>query len=200
MSSPSSNLQAPQASISRLQREARNGHRGAAILFTGLPAAGKSTLAQALQAALFERGLQCLVLDGDALRGGLNSDLGFAESDRQENIRRASELARLLVDNGQIVILAMIAPQARQRQLFTRCLGADYHEVWCSASLQVCEARDPKGNYARARRGELVGFTGISAPYETPCAPALALDTGRSTVQQCLDRLLAYLRAHGVIA
>ncbi|WP_017902355.1 adenylyl-sulfate kinase [Pseudomonas asplenii] len=195
----SSNLLAPQASVNRLQRETRNGHRGAAILLTGLPAAGKSTLSQALQATLFERGLQCLVLDGDALRAGLNSDLGFAESDRQENIRRASELAGLLVDNGQIVILAMIAPQARQRELFARRLGEDYHEVWCSASLQVCEARDPKGNYARARNGELASFTGVSAPYEIPDSPALVLETGRFSVPDCVAQLLEHLRGSGVI-
>lgn len=196
----SRNLLAPQASVSRLQREARNGHRGAAILLTGLPAAGKSTMAQALQAMLFERGLQCLVLDGDALRGGLNNDLGFAASDRQENIRRASELAGLLVDNGQIVILAMIAPQAQQRELFARRLGEDYHEVFCSASLQVCEDRDPKGNYARARRGELASFTGISAPYEIPRSPTLVLETGRFPVQDCIGQLLEHLQAQGVIA
>ncbi|MGY2223585.1 adenylyl-sulfate kinase [Pseudomonas gingeri] len=194
-----SNLLAPRASISRGQREARNGHRGTAILLTGLPAAGKSTVAQALQAALFERGLQCLVLDGDVLRGGLNRDLGFAERDRQENIRRASELAGLLVDNGQIVILAMIAPQADLRELFTRRLGEDYREVWCSASLQVCEGRDPKGHYARARRGELASFTGISAPYDVPHAPDLILDTGLLSVQACVEQLLDHLQSSGVI-
>ncbi|MFZ4968396.1 MULTISPECIES: adenylyl-sulfate kinase [Pseudomonas] len=193
------NLLAPRASVSRGQREARNGHRGTAILLTGLPAAGKSTVAQALQAELFTRGLQCLVLDGDALRGGLNRDLGFAESDRQENIRRASELAGLLVDNGQIVILAMIAPQADLRELFARRLGEDYREVWCSASLQVCEGRDPKGHYARARRGELASFTGISAPYDVPRAPDLILDTGRLSVEACVEQLLGHLQSSGVI-
>ncbi|AMB86730.1 adenylyl-sulfate kinase [Pseudomonas agarici] len=194
-----SNLLAPRASVSRGQREARNGHRGGAILLTGLPAAGKSTVAQALQAALFERGLQCLVLDGDALRGGLNRDLGFAESDRRENIRRASELARLLVENGQIVILAMIAPQAEQRELFARRLGEDYREVWCSASLPICEERDPKGHYAQARRGELASFTGISAPYDVPRAADLILDTGRLSVGACVEQLLGHLQSAGVI-
>lgn len=187
------NLLAPTASISRAQREARNGHRGTAILLTGLPAAGKSTLAQALHAALFERGVQSVVLDGDGLRVGLNRDLGFADSDRQENIRRASELAALLVENGQIVILAMIAPLVELRQMFAQRLGEDYHEVWCSASLAVCEQRDPKGHYARARRGELAGFTGVSAPYETPPSASLVLDTGVQSVEACLDRLLTWL-------
>lgn len=164
-----------------------------AILLTGLPASGKSTLAQGLQAALFEQGRQSLVLDGDALRGGLNSDLGFTDSDRLENIRRASELAALLVDNGQIVILALIAPLVELRAVFAERLGADYREVWCSASLAVCERRDPKGHYARARRGELPGFTGVGAPYEPPPQASLVLDTGVLSAQQCVERLLAWL-------
>ena len=192
MSRPN-NLLAPTASISRAQHEARNGHRGTAILLTGLPAAGKSTLAQALHAALFERGVQSVVLDGDGLRVGLNRDLGFADSDRQENIRRASELAVLLVENGQIVILAMIAPLLELREIFAQRLGADYHEVWCSASLAVCEQRDPKGHYARARRGDLAGFTGVSAPYQSPREAALVLDTGEQSVEACLQRLLTWL-------
>ncbi|WP_454563416.1 adenylyl-sulfate kinase [Pseudomonas sp. AIG] len=188
-----SDVLAPGASISRTQREARNGHRGAAILLTGLPAAGKSTLAQALQAALFGCGRQSVVLDGDSLRTGLNQDLGFSDADRQENIRRASELAALLVDNGQIVILAMIAPLAELREVFAQRLGDDYREVWCSASLAVCEQRDPKGHYARARRGDLPGFTGVCAPYEPPAQPSLVLDTGGKSVDACLDRLLTWL-------
>jgi len=187
------NLQAPTASISRAQREARNGHLGTVILLTGLPAAGKSTLAQALHAELFDRRVQSVVLDGDGLRVGLNRDLGFADSDRQENIRRASEVAALLVENGHIVILAMIAPLLELRELFATRLGEDYREVWCSASLAVCERRDPKGHYARARRGDLAGFTGVSAPYEPPPSAALVLDTGAQSVEACLDRLLTWL-------
>ncbi|MFN3355197.1 MAG: adenylyl-sulfate kinase [Pseudomonas sp.] len=187
------NLVAPTASITRLKREARNGHRGMAILLTGLPASGKSTLAQGLHAAVFEQGRQSIVLDGDALRGGLNKDLGFADGDREENIRRASELAALLVANGQIVILAMIAPLVELRAVFAERLGADYREVWCNASLAVCEGRDPKGHYARARRGDLPGFTGVGSPYEPPADAALMLDTGVLSAQQCVERLLAWL-------
>jgi adenylylsulfate kinase len=192
-------VKAPSASVSRAQRERRNGHRGAAILLTGLPAAGKSTLAQALHAELFARGLQSVVLDGDGLRVGLNRDLGFSDSDRKENIRRASELASLLVENGQIVILAMIAPLVELREVFARRLGDDYREVWCSADLAVCEQRDPKGHYARARRGELAGFTGVSAPYQAPVDAALVLDTGVQTVEACLDRLLTWLAESAVL-
>ncbi|MGG7647572.1 adenylyl-sulfate kinase [Pseudomonas sp. ES4] len=189
----SNNLLAPTASISRAQREARNGHRGTAILLTGLPAAGKSTLAQALHAELFGRGVQSIVLDGDGLRVGLNRDLGFTDNDRLQNIRRASEVAALLVENGQIVILAMIAPLKELREVFARRLGEDYREVWCSASLAVCEQRDPKGHYARARRGDLPGFTGVSAPYEPPRSASLVLDTGVQSVEACLDHLLTWL-------
>ena len=192
-------VKAPTASVSRAQRERRNGHRGAAILLTGLPAAGKSTLAQALHAELFARGLQSVVLDGDGLRVGLNRDLGFSDSDRQENIRRASELASLLVENGQIVILAMIAPLVELRDVFARRLGDDYREVWCSATLAVCEQRDPKGHYARARRGELTGFTGVSAPYQAPVDAALVLDTGIQSVEACLDRLLTWIGESAVL-
>ncbi|TPG82110.1 adenylyl-sulfate kinase [Pseudomonas mandelii] len=192
MSRPN-NLLAPTSSISRAQREVRNGHRGTAILLTGLPAAGKSTLAQALHAELFEHGVQSIVLDGDGLRVGLNRDLGFTDSDRLENIRRASEVAALLVENGQIVILAMIAPLMELREVFARRLGEDYREVWCSASLAVCEQRDPKGHYARARRGDLPGFTGVSAPYEPPPSASLVLDTGVQSVEASLDHLLTWL-------
>ncbi|TPG91368.1 adenylyl-sulfate kinase [Pseudomonas caspiana] len=192
MSRPN-NLLAPTSSISRAQREVRNGHRGTAILLTGLPAAGKSTLAHALHADLFEHGVQSIVLDGDGLRVGLNRDLGFADSDRLENIRRASEVAALLVENGQIVILAMIAPLMELREVFARRLGEDYREIWCSASLAVCEQRDPKGHYARARRGDLPGFTGVSAPYEPPPSASLVLDTGVQSVEASLDHLLTWL-------
>ncbi|VVN27457.1 adenylyl-sulfate kinase [Pseudomonas fluorescens] len=193
------NLLPPSASVSREQRETRNGHRGLSILLTGLPAAGKSTLAQALHAELFERGVQSVVLDGDGLRVGLNRDLGFTDSDRQENIRRASELAALLVENGQIVILAMIAPLVELRDIFARRLGEDYREVWCRADLAVCEQRDPKGHYARARRGDLAGFTGVCAPYESPVSAALVLDTGVQSVEACLDRLLIWLSECAVL-
>ncbi|MFJ3486906.1 adenylyl-sulfate kinase [Pseudomonas sp. NPDC090202] len=174
--------------------------RGAAILLTGLPAAGKSTVARALHRQLLRQGLHSMVVDGDVLRSGLSSDLGFSAEDRHENIRRASELARLLVDNGQVVILAMIAPQAEQRELFARRLGERYREVWCNAPLDICEQRDPKGHYARARRGELAGFTGVSAPYEVPQAPGLVLDTATQSVEACVDQLLGWLSACRLIA
>lgn len=192
-------MQMPKTSVSRSQREAANGHLAAAILLTGLPAAGKSTLAQALHAELFELGLQSIVLDGDVLRSGMNADLGFSEAERRENIRRTSELASLLVSSGNIVIMALIAPFADQRDLFALRLGSDYHEVWCSASLDICEQRDPKGHYARARRGELLAFTGVSASYEVPRQPTLIVDTGQFPIEDCLGLLLAWLRTCEII-
>lgn len=183
--------------VSRGQREARNGHGAFVVLLTGLPASGKSSLAQALHAQLFARRVNSLVLDGDVLRTGLNCDLGFCDSDRDENIRRAAELAALLVDNGQVVILAMIAPLARQRALLADRLGADFIEVWCHTPLAICEARDPKGHYARARAGQLAGFTGVSAPYEPPQHAAMVIETGEQPLHRCVEQLLGWLQDHG---
>lgn len=184
---------------SRQQREVRHGHRGVALLLTGLPASGKSTLARALEARLFARGGQCLVLDGDQLRSGLNRDLGFSENDREENLRRAAEMAALLVDAGLVVILAMIAPLARHRQLLAERLGRDYREVWCRATLQSCEHRDPKGHYALARAGKIASFTGVSAPYEAPQAPALTLDCDTCSVMENVERLLQWMEAERLL-
>ncbi|WP_172147250.1 adenylyl-sulfate kinase [Pseudomonas tumuqii] len=177
----------------RQQREARQDHRGVALLLTGLPAAGKSTLAHALEARLLALGGQCLVLDGDRLRAGLNQDLGFTESERQENLRRAAEVAALLVEAGMVVPMAMIAPLASHRQLLAERLGADYREVWCRAALHTCERRDPKGHYALARAGKLADFTGVSAPYEPPQTPALILDCDTRSVAQNVKRLLQWM-------
>lgn len=166
---------------------------------TGLPAAGKSTLARALETRLFALGGQCLVLDGDRLRTGLNRDLGFSENEREENLRRAAEVAALLVDAGVVVPMAMIAPLARHRHLLAERLGADYHEVWCRATLHNCERRDPKGHYALARAGKLASFTGVSAPYEAPQAPALILDCDACSVADNVERLLQWMDAEGLL-
>jgi adenylylsulfate kinase len=183
----------------RQQREARHGHRGVAILLTGLPAAGKPTLARALEAQLFACGGQYLVLDGDRLRAGLKRDLGFAEYQREENLRRAAEVAALLVDAGVVVAMAMIAPLARHRHLLAERLDADYREVWCRATLHSCESRDPKGHYALARAGKLASFTGVSAPYEVPQAPALVLDCDTCSVADNVERLLQWMSTEGLL-
>ncbi|GLS03610.1 hypothetical protein GCM10007860_07550 [Chitiniphilus shinanonensis] len=170
--------------------------QGAVLLFTGLPGAGKSTLSQRLHAHLVAQGHATALLDGDVLRRGLCADLGFSEADRDENVRRAAEVARLMAANGLVVLLALIAPLARQRALLRERVGAPFLEVWCAAPLAACEARDPKGLYARARAGTLPGLTGVDAPYETPQQPELALPTDRLDQDACLQQLLALLAQH----
>jgi len=186
--------------VDRELREGRNGHRAAILLLTGLSGAGKSTWAQALEAELLARGAQSYVLDGDRLRQGLNAGLGFSPADRRENVRRAGEAAQLLADAGQIVILALIAPLAEYRELLRAQSRVPFFEIWCSAALEVCEARDCKGLYARARAGELAEFTGISAPYETPRQPDLVLDSATLSVAEGVERLLGLLRRQGILA
>lgn len=188
------------ATISRGQRERRNGHGAAVLLLTGLSGAGKSTLAHGLARRLFDLGLHSYVLDGDELRGGLNADLGFSPQDRRENLRRSAEAARLLADSGALVIAALIAPLAESRGYWRERVGVPFFEVWCCASLQVCEARDAKGLYARARAGEIVDFTGISAPYEAPQQAELVIDSGRCGIEESIELLLQMLRRRGVLA
>ncbi|MDM8351106.1 adenylyl-sulfate kinase [Pseudomonas sp. sp1636] len=189
-----------QTPVSRAQRELRNGHGAAVLLLTGLSGAGKSTLAQALARRLFELGAHSYVLDGDELRSGLNADLGFTAGARRENLRRSAETARLLADSGALVIAALIAPLAESRGYWRERVGAPFFEVWCCASLQVCEARDAKGLYARARAGELADFTGISAPYEAPLQADLVIDSGRCNVEESVELLLRMLRRHALLA
>jgi len=179
--------------VSRVERSLRNGHRGAVIWLTGLSGAGKSTLAMAVERRLFAHGSFVYVLDGDNVRGGLNRDLGFSAADRTENIRRVGEVAALFADAGTIVITAFISPFRKDREMAREAAGSAFHEIYLSADLQTCEARDPKGLYRRARQGEIPDFTGISSPYETPAAPELKLDTGGTTLEECVDRLFAYI-------
>lgn len=179
--------------VSREERERRSGHRGAVIWLTGLSGAGKSTLAMALERKLFTQGASVYVLDGDNVRAGLNSDLGFSAADRAENIRRIGEVAALFADAGTIVITAFISPMKRDRDIARKAAGDRFHEVYVSADVQTCEARDTKGLYKRARAGEISEFTGISAPYEAPDAPELALDTAAMSVDECVDELVRYV-------
>jgi adenylylsulfate kinase len=164
------------------------------LWLTGLSGAGKSTLAGALQQHLGRRGRACSVLDGDRLRTGLNQDLGFSPQDRRENIRRIAEVARLMNDAGLMAIAAVISPYRDDRDMARRIVGeAAFVEVHVSTPLAVCEQRDPKGLYKRARNGTLPGFTGVSAPYEPPPRPALVLDTSRLDVPGCVEALLRAL-------
>jgi bifunctional enzyme CysN/CysC len=179
--------------VSREERERRNGHRGAVIWLTGLSGAGKSTLAMALERKLFAQGASVYVLDGDNVRAGLNSDLGFSAADRAENIRRIGEVAALFADGGTIVITAFISPMQRDREIARKAAGDRFHEIYVSADVQTCEARDTKGLYKRARAGEIADFTGVSAPYEAPDAPELTLDTASTTIEACVELLLDYV-------
>ena len=177
-----------------------HGHRGAVVWFTGLSGAGKTTLARAVERHLFHAGCQVILLDGDSLRQGLCADLGFSPEDRSENLRRAGETARLFAGAGMIVLAAFISPQRADRA----CVRAmqsegDFIEAWCRCPLEVCEQRDVKGLYRRARTGEVKQFTGVSAPYEVPLAPELSLDTAHGSLDECVEQVLAELRSRGVL-
>lgn len=175
----------------RSAHEALLGQRGVMLWFTGLSGSGKTTLALALERELLQRGRLCRLLDGDNIRTGLNSNLGFSAEDRRENIRRIAEVGKLFVDTGIITIAAFISPTQAMRTMAEEIIGAEhFKEVYISTPLEVCEARDVKGLYARARRGEIPNFTGISAPFEAPQHPALSLDTSRLDFSTCLQRLL----------
>ncbi|ABE30492.1 adenylylsulfate kinase [Paraburkholderia xenovorans LB400] len=174
--------------------------RGAVIWMTGLSGAGKSTLANALHLRLKEAGQAAIVLDGDVLRRGLNADLGFTPEDRTENLRRVAHVAALFMQQGFVVIAAVISPEHRHRRAAREIVGEGFVEVFVNAPLQVCEARDAKGLYARARRGEIAHFTGISDPFEAPLAADLVIETDRMPVNEGVDRLLAHLVTMGRVS
>ena len=179
--------------VSQEDRVKANRHRGGILWFTGLSGAGKSTLAIELERALFAERYQVYTLDGDNVRQGLSADLGFSPEDRAENIRRIGEVAALFAEAGFVVITAFISPYRADRDRIRARHPKYFHEVFINASLEVCEARDSKGLYRRARAGEVKEFTGISAPYEAPLAAELELRTGEKPVQACVDELLAFV-------
>jgi adenylyl-sulfate kinase len=181
------------APISKTERESANGHKPGILWFTGLPAAGKSTLAAALGRALFENGYQVIVLDGDSLRAGLNANLGFSHADRSENVRRTGEVAGLFVEAGFLVIVALISPYRADRARLRAAYPGEYHEIYVSTPVEICEARDPKGHYRNARHGALRDFTGVSAPYEHPLRPDLEINTTHAEVEKSVQRLLDYV-------
>jgi len=191
------NLVWHQAQITRDDRAHFFRQHPTTIWLTGLSGAGKSTLAFALEKRLLEMGQACYVLDGDNVRHGLCRDLGFSPQDRTENIRRIAEVARLMNDAGLIVITAFISPYRDDREVARKSVGADdFIEVYVNTPLAVCEERDPKGFYKKARAGEMSGFTGISAPYEAPFDPALAVDTSTIGTEAGVDAVLAVLAPH----
>lgn len=180
--------------LSRADKEALLGQRGVMLWFTGLSGSGKSTVAIALERELHRRGRLCRILDGDNIRTGINTGLGFSADDRRENIRRIAEVGKLFVDTGIITIAAFVSPTRELRQLACDIVGADdFLEIYVSTPLEECERRDVKGLYARARRGEVKDFTGISAPFEAPEHPALALDTSQLPVEESVHRILQLL-------
>ncbi len=189
------------ARILREEREAQNGHRAAVLWLTGLSGSGKSTLSQHLERALFLLGCRVVVIDGDMLRGGICSDLGFSLPDRTENIRRAGEIARLFFEAGTIVITAFISPLRQDRE-GVRGLFApgEFFEVHCDASLEICEQRDVKGLYKKARLGQIIDFTGISSPYEAPESPEFRVKTSEFTVSDCVGQILDGLNRRGILS
>jgi adenylyl-sulfate kinase len=191
----SKNITRVEHRISTTDRELRNRHKGAVLWFTGLSGAGKSTLAIALEEALFNRDFQVYVLDGDNVRAGLTSDLGFSHEDRTENIRRVGEVAALFANAGVICISAFISPYREDRAIARRAAGEKFLEVYVAADLATCENRDPKGLYKKARAGEIRDFTGISAPYEAPENPDIVIDTSKRTVKACVDALMEFVLA-----
>ena len=191
----SSNVFWSTGKITPQQREQRNGHPGCVIWLTGLSASGKSTIAVELERELYNRGVQTCMLDGDNVRHGLCSDLGFSPEARKENIRRIGEVAKLFADAGLICITAFISPYRSDRALARSIApGGKFYEIYVNAPLAVCEQRDPKGLYAKARGGQLKEFTGISAPYEAPEKPEIELRTDELTVPESVARILEYLQ------
>lgn len=188
------------ATVTRAAREELNGHRSVVLWFTGLSGAGKSTLAHAVEKRLHEIGCRTFTFDGDNVRHGLCSDLGFSAEDRVENIRRAGEMAKLYLEAGVIALTAFISPfrsdRARVRSLVPH---GEFLEIYCRCPLEVCEQRDVKGLYKRARAGEIKEFTGISSPYEEPDKAELVVDTGSQPVEESVARVIGLLRERGVI-
>lgn len=177
--------------LSRADKEAMLGQKGLMIWFTGLSGSGKSTVAIALERELHKRNILCRILDGDNIRSGINNNLGFSEEDRVENIRRIAEVSKLFVDTGVVTIAAFISPNNDIRRMAADIIGReDFIEVYVNTPLEVCEQRDVKGLYARARRGEVKNFTGISAPFEAPENPAICLDTSVLTLEESVNKLL----------
>ncbi len=187
--------------VSRRDRERLAGHRGAVLWFTGYSGAGKSTLATAVEARLHAAGVHTYVLDGDNIRHGLCADLDFSDAGRKENIRRIGEVSKLFVDAGVVVLTAFISPFREDRARVRGLLAdGDFFEVFCDCALDVCESRDVKGLYKRARAGDIPDFTGIHSPYEEPESPEVRVNTGENELEACVEQVLAALVNAGVVS
>jgi adenylyl-sulfate kinase len=190
----SHNIYWSRGKVTAAQRSARNGHTGCIVWLTGLSASGKSTIATELERELFNMGRHVYILDGDNVRHGLCSDLGFSPDDRKENIRRVGEAAKLFADAGIICVTAFISPYRSDRELVRQMVGRGvFIEVYVNAPLEVCEARDPKGLYAKARAHQIEEFTGVSAPYEAPSTAEIELRTDQTTIAESVDRIIEFL-------
>lgn len=195
------NIYQHQSLVSQIDRQRQAGQKSIILWFTGLSGAGKSTLAHALEKALFDKGCRTFVFDGDNVRHGLCADLSFTAHDRKENIRRIGEMSKLFLEAGVIALTAFISPfQSDRDRVRSLVKNGQFIEIYCKASLGVCEQRDVKGLYAKARRGEISDFTGISSPYEAPLKPELVLDTGLEPLELCVDKVINYLKEHAIIA
>jgi len=190
------------ATVTRERRQTANGHKSVILWFTGLSGSGKSTLAHAVEEELFQRNCKTFVMDGDNVRHGLCSDLTFNEKDRTENIRRIGETAKLLLEAGTIVLTAFISPFKEDRERVRGLVPhGEFIEIYCNSSLEVCESRDPKGIYKKARAGEIPNFTGISSPYEEPKNPEIIVQTGgEQTLEQSVDTVINHLKNRGILS
>lgn len=201
MTKQSSNTVWHHATVTRARRERQNRHKSVILWFTGLSGAGKSTLAHAVEERLHQLGCRTFVLDGDNVRHGLCGDLGFSDQDRQENIRRIAEVAKLMLEAGTITLTAFISP-FRAERLVARNLvpHGDFIEIYCCCDLEICEQRDVKGLYQKARKGEIQYFTGISSPYEAPENPELKVNSGATSLDDCVDQVLGLLVERGIVS
>jgi len=188
------------ATVTRQRRELHGKHKSILLWFTGLSGSGKSTLAHSVEERLHLMGCKTYVFDGDNVRHGLCADLGFSLKDREENIRRISEMCGLFLDAGVIALTAFISPSSIDRQKVKELIGEDYFEIYCECPIEVCEERDVKGLYKKARSGEIKNFTGISSPYDEPLSPNLVVDTsGRRSLDECVDEIVEKLLTMGVL-
>ncbi|MGM0903233.1 MAG: adenylyl-sulfate kinase [Bacillota bacterium] len=196
----SKNITWHNSTITKQDRQSLNGHKSCVLWFTGLSGSGKSTLANAVDNSLYHEQCKSYVLDGDNIRHGLNKDLSFKKEDRQENIRRIGEVARLFVDSGQIVTTAFISPFREDRDMVRRMFPEnEFIEVFVDCPIDVCEDRDPKGLYKKARNGEIPNFTGISSPYEAPNLPEITIRTDELSIGQSVDKIITYLQAKKIL-
>lgn len=197
----SSNIVWHNATVTRARREQQNGHKSVVLWFTGFSGAGKSTLAHALEEALHQMHCHTFVLDGDNVRHGLCDDLGFSDEDRMENIRRIGEVSKLFIEAGVMVLTAFISPFRIDRARVRNLIGeADFIEIYCHCPLEVCEERDVKGLYQKARQGLINNFTGISSPYEVPGNPELSVDTATKSLEECVEQVVGFLQSRGKLA